>query len=176
MTEIVIFLSPWIITLIGIQYWKTALIHLPNKYVWHDAVMVTFDVKSPSYCSRKEGQCCLERRVQMTMTLICKMRFCCYLCCFYFLGAVKIQLREEMEKKCVLERSKERSSFIWQRNKEWEGRSLRNSDIFAKKETDRGRVSGKFWWSWKDWIKEVPFRVGSVVFNITTSLAPSQIK
>lgn len=37
----------------------------------------------------------------MTMALISKMRFCCYLCCFDFPGAVKIQLRAEMEKKNV---------------------------------------------------------------------------
>lgn len=95
---------------------------------------------------------------------------------FTFLELLRFSWGKKWKKKCVLERSKERSSFIWQRNKEWEGRTLRDSDVFAKKETDGGRVSGKFWWSWKDWIKEVPFRVGSVVFNITTSLAPSQIK
>lgn len=37
----------------------------------------------------------------MTMTLISKMRFCCYLYCFDFPEAVKIQLRAEMETKNV---------------------------------------------------------------------------
>lgn len=60
MTEIVIFfLSLWIITLIGIQYWRAALTHLPNKYVYHDAVMVTFDVKSPPLLYKK-GQAMLS--------------------------------------------------------------------------------------------------------------------
>lgn len=55
----------------------------------------------------------------MTITLISRMRFCCYLCYFDFPGAGKIQLRAEMETKDVAyRRGKKSSSFIWQRNKE----------------------------------------------------------
>lgn len=169
------FKSLWVVTLIGIQNWRTALTHLLNKCVCHDAVVVTFDVKSHFYWARMEGQCYLEGRVRVTVTLICKIRFWHIVAAtFTFMELLRCSwngIRMWFTKDL-------RVFLIWLPKKEskGEGRILQDSSVFAKKETEKGKENGKFRWSWKNCINEVPFKVRSVVFNITPTLAQSQIK